>query len=163
MQLVLPLLLKSSAALSGATLVFVSSILDASARLIASSDLRDQVIESKISTKVKGDECIKLEAHPSIEGGVENVDVGILGCGPALTCRDDKSSPTGARCVDFEELDGGSSFTDCFMKDCRFDRSVCNSCEDNPVHYKCCTFPYDPKQVQYVCMPDHSDTFGKCK
>ena len=63
--------IKSSTALSGASLVFISSIHDASARLVASSDIRDQVIErSKISTKVKGGECIKLEAYQSIVGGV---------------------------------------------------------------------------------------------
>ena len=147
---------KSSAALSGASLVFISSILDASARLVASSDIRDQVTESKISTKVKGDECIKLEAHPSVEGGIENIDVGILGCGQTLTCRKDKSSSSGARCVDFEELGDGSSYTDCYpyMIACGSDNHC--TCEDNPVHYKCCTFPFRG----WYCMP--SDV-GWCK
>ena len=157
MKINVPTKSSAAAALSGASLVFISSIHDASARLVASSDIRDQVTESKISTKVKGDECIKLEAHPSIERGVENIDVGILGCGPALTCHDDRTSSTGARCVDFEELDDGRS--SCFGISCGCS-SICNSCEENSVTYRCCNFYHT---TDYYCVPDNWDKVRNCK
>ena len=102
MRLVIPL--KTSAALSGASLLLLSSIRDASARLVTSSDLREQVMESKSFAKVKGDECFMLEAGTPNKEDVANIDIGILGCGEALTCLEDESSSTGARCVEFEEV-----------------------------------------------------------
>eukprot|EP00956_Cyclotella_meneghiniana_P003463 scaffold4216_cov45-Cyclotella_meneghiniana.AAC.2 len=96
--------LKTSVALSGASLLLLSSIRDASARLVTSSDLREQVMESKSFAKVKGDECFMLEAGTPNKEDVANIDIGILGCGEALTCLEDESSSTGARCVEFEEV-----------------------------------------------------------
>ena len=96
--------LNTSAALSGASLILLSSIRDASARLVTSSDLREQVMESKSFAKVKGDECFMLEAGTPNKEDVANIDIGILGCGEALTCLEDESSSTGARCVEFEEV-----------------------------------------------------------
>ena len=92
-----------SAVLLGTTLVAFTSIRNASARLVASSDVRKQVLESETIAKVKGDECIKLDAGIVNREDVENIDVGILGCGEALICLEDETSWTGARCVDFEE------------------------------------------------------------
>eukprot|EP00956_Cyclotella_meneghiniana_P005492 scaffold7021_cov45-Cyclotella_meneghiniana.AAC.1 len=89
-----------SAALFGASLVFVSSFRNASARLVASSDLREQVVQSKGLSKVKGDECFKPEADISnVQQALVTADIGILGCGESLTCLEDESSSTGARCV----------------------------------------------------------------
>lgn len=53
-------------------------------------------------TKAEGDECVMLEEDFFNRG---NVDVDFLGCGEALTCREDETSATGARCVEFEEVD----------------------------------------------------------
>ena len=87
----------------GTTLVAFTNIRNVSARLVASSDVRKQVLESETIAKVKGDECIKLDAGIVNREDVENIDVGILGCGEALICLEDETSSTGARCVDFEE------------------------------------------------------------
>ena len=96
--------LNISTVLLGATLVAFTSIHDVSARLVASSDIRKQVLESDTIIKVKGDECIKLDAGIVNREDVENVDVQILGCGEPLACLEDETSSTGARCVDFEEV-----------------------------------------------------------
>ena len=96
--------LNTSAALSGASLLLLSSIRDASARLVTSSDLREQVMESKSFAKVNGDECFMFEADTPNKEAIAVVDIGILGCGEALTCLEDESSSTGARCVEFEEV-----------------------------------------------------------
>eukprot|EP00956_Cyclotella_meneghiniana_P034308 scaffold103287_cov53-Cyclotella_meneghiniana.AAC.2 len=98
------------ASLSVAFILAVSSIHDVSARLVASSDIREQAMESVLGVgtfaKVKGDECIKLDAADiSNEENIKTIDLGILGCGKALTCLEDESSSTGARCVEFEEVD----------------------------------------------------------
>ena len=96
---------KHYAALSGAGLVSFSSVIsDASARLVSSSDIRENIKKSTSFTKVEGEECIKLQEDiVSNKKDIEYVDVGILGCGDALVCLEDASSSTGARCVDFKE------------------------------------------------------------
>ena len=94
-----------STVLIGATLVAFTSIRDVSGRLVASSDIRKQAVrESDTITEVKGDECTKLDAGIVNGEDDEDIDVGILGCGEALTCLEDESSTTGARCVDFGEV-----------------------------------------------------------
>eukprot|EP00956_Cyclotella_meneghiniana_P016096 scaffold25203_cov36-Cyclotella_meneghiniana.AAC.2 len=96
------------ASLSVASIVVVSSIHDVSARLVASSDILEQPMESVGTfSKVMGDECIKeLDvADISNEEDIKTIDLGILGCGEALTCLEDESSSTGARCVEFDEID----------------------------------------------------------
>ena len=102
---------KLSTVFSGVPLVAFSSIVgDASARLVASSDIRENIKESKSFAKSKGEECIKFETDISNKKeDTENVDVGVLGCGEALICLEDNSSSTGARCVDFVEADEGVS------------------------------------------------------
>ena len=102
MRLGIPL--NISTVLLGATLVTFTSIPDVSARLVASSDIRKQVLESDTIIKVKGDECIKLDAGIVNREDGENIDVQILGCGEAMTCLEDETSSTGARCVDFQEV-----------------------------------------------------------
>ena len=98
---------KLSTVFSGVPLVAFSSIVgDASARLVASSDIRENIKESKSFAKSKGEECIKLQTDVSnMKENTEHVDVGVLGCGEALICLEDDSSSTGARCVDFVEMD----------------------------------------------------------
>ena len=58
--------------------------------------------------KVKGDECIKKldDTDISNEEDIKTIDLGILGCGKALTCLEDESSSIGARCVEFEDRRG---------------------------------------------------------
>lgn len=117
--------------LHGATLVAVTSICDVSARLVATSDIRKQVFESESISKVNGDngdECIKLNADVVNREDVENIDLGILGCGEALTCFEDDSSSTGARCVDFEEVSvyGKASCHDEY-EFCQFDSQCCST------------------------------------
>ena len=87
-------------------LVAFTSIRDVSARLVASSDIHKQVLESETMTimKVKSDECIKLDEGIVNREDAENIVVRIVGCGEGLTCLEDESSTTGARCVDFEEV-----------------------------------------------------------
>eukprot|EP00956_Cyclotella_meneghiniana_P009372 scaffold12966_cov24-Cyclotella_meneghiniana.AAC.1 len=130
MRLVIPL--KTSAALSGASLLLLSSIRDASARLVTSSDLREQVMESKSFAKVRGDECFMLEAGTPNKESVANIDIGILGCGEALTCLEDESSSTGARCVEFEEVDLHCVYE---YMECEKDSDCCDAdlvCQDLP-------------------------------
>ena len=82
---------------------------------------------------------------------MENVDVGILGCGQALTCRDDINSSTGARCVAFEELDnGGSSYIS----------KPCGSNSDCDVGYKCCM---RRATFEYNCVQTPTRQMGFCK
>lgn len=100
------------ASLSVAFILEVSSIHDVSARLVASFDICEQAMESVgTSAKVKGDECIKkLDATDiSNEENIKTIDLGILGCGKALTCLKDENSSTGARCVEFDEVDESGS------------------------------------------------------
>lgn len=85
-----------------ASLVTFSSIPDVSARLAGSSDIRENIDKSVSITKAEGDECVMLEEDIFNKG---SVDVDFLGCGEALTCREDETSATGARCVEFEEVD----------------------------------------------------------
>lgn len=89
--------------------MLVSSFHDTSARIVGFSDLREQVkaMESSASsTLAKGEECTKFDADVSSDKkSIDNVDVLILCCGEALTCLEDESSSTGARCVDFDEVD----------------------------------------------------------
>eukprot|EP00956_Cyclotella_meneghiniana_P043850 scaffold290794_cov162-Cyclotella_meneghiniana.AAC.1 len=91
------------ASLSGVSLIAVSSIRGISARLVASSDIRENIKKSTSFTKVKGDECVKFETDITNKEVFGNVDVGILGCGKDLICYDDESSSTGSRCVDSKE------------------------------------------------------------
>ena len=118
---------KCSAVLLGATLVTFTSIGDVSARLVASGDIRKQVLESDTITKVKGDECIKLDAGIVNTDDVENIDVSIVGCGEALACLKDESSSTGARCVDFDEVSVDERAS-CFDKGefCIIDSDCCD-------------------------------------
>eukprot|EP00956_Cyclotella_meneghiniana_P023969 scaffold47634_cov32-Cyclotella_meneghiniana.AAC.2 len=100
---------KIYAALYVGTLATVLNVREVSARIADSSDIRKNIKESKTFAKNKGEECIKLEADISgnkKKKDIENVDVGVLGCGKALICLEDESSSTGARCVDFVEADG---------------------------------------------------------
>ena len=115
-----------STVLSGAALVAFASIHDVSARLVVSSDIRKQVLESKTVTKVKGDECIKLDAGIVNKEDVESIDLGILGCGEALICSEDETSSSGARCVDFEEA-SVYEMASCniFMQKCFNDLDCC--------------------------------------
>ena len=114
--------------LHGATLVAVTSICDVSARLVATSDIRKQVFESESISKVKGDECIKLNADIVNREDVENIDLGILGCGEALTCFEDESSSTGARCVDFEEVSVYEKASCRYeFEYCQFDSQCCST------------------------------------
>ena len=115
---------KCSAVLLGATLVTFTSIGDVSARLVASGDIRKQVLESDTITKVKGDECIKLDAGIVNREDVEDIDVQILGCGEALACLEDESSSTGARCVDFEEVSADEKFCT-YVGFCNSDLDCC--------------------------------------
>eukprot|EP00956_Cyclotella_meneghiniana_P012609 scaffold17919_cov48-Cyclotella_meneghiniana.AAC.1 len=55
-------------------------------------------MESKSFTKVKGGECFMFEADTPNKEAIAVVDIGILGCGEALTYLEDESSSTGARC-----------------------------------------------------------------
>ena len=133
-----------SAALFGASLVFVSSFRNASARLVASSDLREQVIKSKGLSKVKGDECFKLEADISnVRQALVTADVGILGCRESLTCLEDQSSSTGARCVDFQDtfvkdecVAGG--YTGCTVDSDCCGEEKCSSMKD-PIEVRVCS------------------------
>eukprot|EP00956_Cyclotella_meneghiniana_P023701 scaffold46666_cov54-Cyclotella_meneghiniana.AAC.1 len=96
---------KLYAALRLGTLASILNVGEVSARVVGSSDIRENIKESKSFAKNKGDECIKLEADISgNKKDIENVDVGVLGCGEALICLEDESSSTGSRCVDSEEL-----------------------------------------------------------
>ena len=100
------------ASISVASIVAVSSIHDVSARVVASSDIREQAMESVgTSAKVKGDECIKLDAADiSNEEDIKTIDLGILDCcGEALTCLEDENSSTGAKSVEFDEVDESGS------------------------------------------------------
>ena len=86
--------------------MFTSTFGIASARITATSDIHEQVTENKSLVKVEGDECFKLESDISNGEVFASTDVGIplvLGCGEALSCLEDKSSSTGARCVDLKE------------------------------------------------------------
>lgn len=93
--------------LFGAALAAVSSIPEVSARIVGPADIHKSIKESKSFPKDKGEECIKLETNNSknMKEDTEHVDVGVLGCGEALICLEDDSSSTGARCVDFVEMD----------------------------------------------------------
>ena len=123
MRLGIPL--NFSTVLLGATLVAFTSIHDVSARLVASTDIRKQVLESDTIIKVKGDECIKLDAGIVDREDGENIDVQILGCGEALACLEDESSSTGARCVDFEEVSVDENAT-CSIGSCSVDSDCCS-------------------------------------
>ena len=119
---------KLYAALYVGTLATVLNVREVSARIADSSDIRKNIKESKTFAKNKGEECIKLEAD--ISGGnkkkkdIENVDVGVLGCGEALICLEDESSSTGARCVDFVEVDEEGACSE-FGGDCTYDKDCC--------------------------------------
>eukprot|EP00956_Cyclotella_meneghiniana_P011321 scaffold15934_cov52-Cyclotella_meneghiniana.AAC.9 len=64
--------------------------------------------ESEFRQEQKGEECVKVEADVSgNKENIENVDIGVLGCGEALICLEDESSSTGARCADLVEVDEG--------------------------------------------------------
>ena len=95
---------KLYAALRLGALASILNVREVSARVVGSSDIRENIKKSTSFTKVKGEECVKFEADITDEEVVGNVDVGILGCGKDLICLDDKSSSTGSRCVDSKEV-----------------------------------------------------------
>ena len=99
------------ASIYGAALIAVSNLHDVAARIVGSSDIRENIKESKsFAKRNKGEECVKLEADVfKTKEDIENVDVGVLGCGEALMCLEDASSSTGARCVDSVEVEDGWS------------------------------------------------------
>ena len=126
----------------GVALTAVSNIRDVAARIVGPADIRENIKESKSLVKNKGEECIKLESDISKnEKDIENVDIGVLGCGEALICLEDESSSTGARCVDFVEVEEGAS---CVEKWHRCMRS--SDCCDN---YEC----YISTRIS-VCVPE---------
>lgn len=102
----------------GVGLTAVSNLHDVAARIVGSSDIRENIKESKSFAKMnKGEECIKLEADISkTKKDTENVDIGVLGCGVALICLEDASSSTGARCVEFVE--SNQEFVESNQDDC---------------------------------------------
>ena len=103
----------------GVALTAVSDIREVAARIVGPADIRENIKESKSFAKMnKGEECIKLEADISKnEKDTKNVDIGVLGCGEALICLEDESSSTGARCVDFVEVEEGDNCAQ-FMEQC---------------------------------------------
>ena len=147
MRFIIPVNISLSV-LSGTALVLVTSFHNASARLVGSSDLREQVkaMESSASsTLAKGEECTKFDADiSSNKKSIDNVDVLILGCGEALTCLEDESSSTGARCVDFDEVDESGS---CIMAHlvCK---SIFDTCCDAKEGYSCRKWYYG----EIICM-----------
>ena len=119
---------KIYAALYVGTLATVLNVREVSARIADSSDIRKNIKESKTFAKNKGEECIKLEADISgnkKKKDIENVDVGVLGCGKALICLEDESSSTGARCVDFVEADGWDDCSEEVFSPCYYDDDCC--------------------------------------
>jgi len=174
---------KLYAALRLGTLASILNVREVSARVVGSSDIRENIKESKSFAKNKGDECIKLEADISgNKKDIENVDVGVLGCGEALICLEDESSSTGSRCVDSEEV---------FVKDeclpegavwCSTDSDCCGTtyCEilEDEYHRKCigqkcfaageqCTNDSDccakEGDATGYCIPDYCDEYsGDC-
>lgn len=117
----------------GVGLTAVSNLHDVAARIVGSSDIRENIKESKSFAKMnKGEECIKLEADISkTKKDTENVDIGVLGCGDALICLEDASSSTGARCVEFVESN---------QDNCASDSSPCGYFDGNlnGEYYPCC-------------------------
>ena len=98
-------------------LAAVSNIRQVAARIVGPADILENIKESKSFVMKKGEECVKLQSGiTKNEKDTENVDVGVLGCGETLICLEDESSATGARCVDFVEVDEGVTY-DCSVKD----------------------------------------------
>jgi len=108
---------------------------------VTSSDLREQVMENKSFAKVNGDECFTLETGTPNNEDVSIVDIGILGCGETLTCVKDKSSSTGARCVEFKEVFVEWDCLPGFAVGCSIDSDCCGDLYcvgDNDPHYRYC-------------------------
>ena len=129
---------KLHAALCVGTLATLLNVREVSARIVGSSDIRENIKESKSFAKNKGEECVKVEADVSgNKKDIENVDAGVLGCGGDLICLEDESSSTGARCVDFVEVDEEA---DCiaYHQYCDIDNDKC--CEG----YVCRGIPIFP-------------------
>ena len=130
--MLLDILYKCPTVFLRATLVAFTSIRDVSSRLVASLDICKQVQDSETTTKVTGDKCIKLDAGKVNREDVENIDIGILGCGEVLTCLEDESSSTGARCVAFEGVSvyekASCSIPYCLVNSDCCDDMICNRC-----------------------------------
>ena len=115
----------------GVALTAVSDIREVAARIVGPADIRENIKESKSFAKMnKGEECIKIESDISKnEKGTVNVDIGVLGCGEALICLEDETSSTGARCVDFVEVEERVS--------CSADSELCATDDDCCEYYIC--------------------------
>lgn len=110
-------------------------------------------MESKSFAKVKGDKCFMFEADTPNKEAIAVVNIRILGCEEALTCLEDESSSTGARCVEFEEVvqeecpyvctDDSDCCDDYFCKESEYGGSFCECVgklewENCTVDSECC-------------------------
>ena len=88
---------------------------------------------------MEGDECVKFqEGGVSNKKGIEYVDVEILSCGDALFCLEDKSSSTGARCVDFKETFVKDECIPAGTAGCTIDSDCCDEEKCTPSSFPHC-------------------------